>query len=209
MSTTMSVQEALNQLKIMRDRITQQQSIPSVGIELDGRVGTETLAEWTQRAKSSWQSASALIANYRALKAAIVQSNAITTITVGKQTMTVAEAIERKTSIEHLIGLRDILAQQLHVATNTVERHNVKIAGEAENAAQQIHGKRDAVSSQEEYDASVTAYIARRAAKVADPLGARALLEQLSGEIDTFRARVDTELTTSNVSTMITVDLVN
>ncbi len=50
MPTTLSVQAALNQLKVIKSRIENAASVPPVGIAINGRVGNEALEEWTARA---------------------------------------------------------------------------------------------------------------------------------------------------------------
>ncbi len=156
----------------------------------------------------AWQSSLALIANYRALKAAIVQSNAITRVTIGSTTMTVAEAIEWKKSIDMPARLRDNLAQQFTAVSSAIERHNAKVMAEAQQTSQTVIGKKDQ-SSDGEYTRLVDQIMAHRGASMADAINVQSTLERLNREIEDFRSQVDLALTSSNVVTMIEVDLVN
>ena len=61
------------------------------------------------------------------LKAAVVQSNAVTKVTINGQDYTVAEAIERKNSIEYQKNLLRALREQLSEANNYIERYNPKV----------------------------------------------------------------------------------
>ena len=77
------------------------------------------------RAKADYQSIEALIKRRNAIKSAIVVSNATTKIEVAGVKMTVAEAIERKTSISYDIQLLDKLKEVY-----------ADLVGEAENVNQ-------------------------------------------------------------------------
>ena len=59
----------------------------------------KTVQEFLDDAVSKLQSANDLINYRRALKSAVLQSNAVTKVTVADKEMTVAEAIEYKNSI--------------------------------------------------------------------------------------------------------------
>jgi esterase/lipase len=208
MTTTLSVQAALNQLKVIKSRIEGAASVSPVASAINGRVGNETLEEWTARASAAWQSSMALIANYRALKSAIVQSNAITQVTIGGVTMTVAEAIEWKKSIDMPARMRDNLALLFTTASSAIERHNTKVMAEAQQTAQAVIGKKEQ-SADDEYTRLVDQVMAHRGASLADAINVQSTLERLNREIEDFRSQVDLVLTSSNVVTMIEVDLVN
>ena len=67
-----------------------------------------------------------LIEYRKRLKAAIVQSNATTTVHIGREEYTAAEAIERKTSIKYEKNLLNKMKTQLGDVIKQVERHNQK-----------------------------------------------------------------------------------
>src|SRR6185369_10149476 len=185
-----SVQDALNRIKILKDRIEKAQTVGIVAAVINGMVGAETIDDWTKRAAANYQANAALIDNYRRLKAAIVQSNAVTRISVGRDTMTVAEAIERKTSIQMLVDFRDVLASNYASVIGGIERHNTKVSQQADQTATAVIGKKEA-SNVGEYEEHITAYMKRHGATLVNPMGAQQIISDLNDSIDEFRSAVD------------------
>ena len=85
----------------------------------DKQVAHMSKEEASSKIEASYQSVTDLIKNRNALKSAIVQSNAVTMVKVGDKVMTVAEAIERKSSIEYEKDLLTSLECQ-YVAANEI-----------------------------------------------------------------------------------------
>ena len=77
-----------------------------------------------------------LIRNRNTLKAAIVKSNAITYLEIGDKTMTVAEAIERKNSIQYEKDLLLAMKAQYASATVTVNKENTKVDNKVDELIQ-------------------------------------------------------------------------
>ena len=102
-----SITEALNELKLYDSKILKaitNAKLVGAAKKFSDKVGVFKKEDFEDRAKASYQSVTDLIANRNALKSAIVKSNAITEVTVNGKTMTVAEAIERKNSIDYDIS---------------------------------------------------------------------------------------------------------
>ena len=99
-----SITEALNELKLYDSKImkaiTNAKLVGAAKKSAD-KVGVVKKEDFEERAKASYQSVTDLIANRNTLKSAIVKSNAVTEVTINGKTMTVAEAIERKNSIDY------------------------------------------------------------------------------------------------------------
>ena len=99
-----SITEALNELKLYDSKIRkaiEHAKFCGATKKSSDKVGIVSRDEFDERAKASHQSITDLIANRNTLKSAIVKSNAETIITVNEKTMTRAEGIERKNSIEY------------------------------------------------------------------------------------------------------------
>ena len=100
----MTITEALVELKLLDKRIanTDMQDWCIIQLKQDKKTMTgETVEEYEQETKARFQSVKDLITERANIKKAIVKSNADTVVEVGDLKMTVAEAIEYKTSIEY------------------------------------------------------------------------------------------------------------
>ena len=80
----------------------------------------ETREEFKVTAKAAFDSATDLIKRRNEIKRAITLSNATTKTKVGEKEMTVAEAIEMKTSIEYKKHLKRALDVQYSSAISTI-----------------------------------------------------------------------------------------
>ncbi|WHX45188.1 hypothetical protein QNH35_01415 [Bacillus pumilus] len=100
----MTITRALSELKMLDKRINRTVDEAVLGGLMIGKHiqhGFQHQEDIEKKAKADDQSIQALIKRRNAIKSAIVVSNATTTIDVAGVSMTVAEAIERKTSIEY------------------------------------------------------------------------------------------------------------
>lgn len=210
--TTLSIAAALNQLKILNARIeraTSPQNGSFVNIKIGAAVvGPPVMTEqdFIAVAQGNWDSATALITNRAKLKAAIVQSNALTQVTIGGERMTVAKAIERKTSIVYEQKLLAILVAQYDSANRTIAQNNERTLQEAHRQAVSFFADKLDKDSQE-YGEFVRVYNSRHGSNLLDPLQIATKIQALQKQIEDFESQVDLALTTSNVTTMITVDL--
>lgn len=206
---TMTVQEGLNQLKILRDRIAAATNQPFVSTaNAKGMVTSLGVSaeQFGHRAQSSLQSATDLINNYRAIKRAINQSNARVEIVIDDRAITVAEAIDWKKSIDFVIALRNKLTMDLTAAQRTVGQNHERVQRDAEASAQTLFNQRDNANAKD-YDAFIELFLARNAMRLVDDVRAQDVIDALTTHIDNFRAQVDLALTVSNVTNSITVDL--
>ncbi|MGI6050090.1 MAG: hypothetical protein ACOYEI_04575, partial [Acetivibrionales bacterium] len=92
-----SITEALNKLKLYDAKISKAiNSHKYVGAakKSSNMLGVQTKEVFNNNAKAGYQSVTDLIKNRNKLKSLIVQSNAITEVTINDKVMTVAEAIE-------------------------------------------------------------------------------------------------------------------
>lgn len=179
MVETITIQNALNKLKILDKRILSfDEKLIDVIDFRDEVKGFGSKSDFVKHAKQSYESIRDLIKYRDRIKAEIVKSNATTTIDVGGVKMLVADAIERKKSIEYLEHLQTHMSNQL----NKVEQHYDKLK-----------------SQTDEKFIDVMKY------ELIDPVNLREKLKTLTDEIDNFKTNVDTALTTSNVLTVINV----
>ena len=138
------------------------------------------------------------------MKTAIIRSNATTTVEVNGVKMTVAEAIERKGSIDKEVMLLTELQRQLAQSRTAVERNNVTMQQRLDEMIKAAVGK-DRKATTEEIDGISNPFIAANVTALLDPSGLEAVVEQLAKDIDGFRFEVDFALSEVNARTTIDV----
>lgn len=206
----MSITQALSELKLLDSRI-------SKGINGSGFCapcmngtkinGTTTPEEAEKAFKNNWQSATDLIKRRANMKSAIVKSNAETEVEIGGGKMTVAEAIERKSSIKYDQLLLAKLKEDFRRATATVVQGNEQARAKAQQSLDTVLGKDNTKTpSKEELAAIFDPVFARYEYKMVDPLGIEKKIEELEENIESFLNNVDFILSTSNAITQIEID---
>lgn len=203
--TQISVTRALAQVKSLNDRIQRGTNGQFIAVSVGGKInGRPSIQEAEKILTSNLQSVQALIAARTALKSAIVRSNAITTVIIAEQRMTVAEAIERKSSIIMEQALLQQLKGQLSNAIAGVERVNVNVQERIDELLKQSYG-RDAKISEADQQAVAGPYEARHKAALVDPNNVDAVITKLQEQLDGFLLEVDFALSEVNAKTMIDV----
>ena len=204
-----TITEALKELSLYDSKIRKVlESATFVGFKKKSsdKVGVFKVANFENNAKASYQSALDLIRNRAKLKAAIVQSNAVTNVVIAGKTYTVAEAIERKNSIEYDEKMLRELQMQWQVATETILKENKKVDAQADRMLESFLGKDSDNKVSEQELASITdPYKAKNEYELVDPLGAYEKIKALEAEIEAFKADVDTRLSISNSTTYIEI----
>lgn len=203
--TQISVTRALAQVKSLNDRIEKGIAVPFITNLTGGKHATgKPVDEITGTLTASLQSVQDLIAQRKALKSAIVRSNAVTNVTINGTVLTVAEAIERKSSIalEQRL-LHQLKGQQAQVALN-VEKANVEMTRRIDNLLVTVIGK-DRQASEAEIAAVTGPFKAQNESTALDPNNLSVVVEKLQKDIDGFLLEVDYALSEINATTMITV----
>lgn len=204
----MLVTQALNELKLLDGRIDRAIStgrfVTSAKL-IEKKVNSiTTKEEFSELAKASIQSANDLIERRKKIKAAVVVSNAKTTVDVNGVMMTVADAIERKNSIEYEEDLLAKLKSQLSDANNTVMRKNIDMEVQINKIIEASYGKDSKQKiNPEDYDAIAKPYKLNNEYGLVDPLGIENLIRKMEEDIQGFKSNVDSALQISNCTTYI------
>jgi len=203
MSTTISVSQALAELKLLRKRIqnaTQQSTLIALKKKRDlldvGRFSTEAVA--------SYQSYKDLLNRYNVIKAAIVQSNATTTVSIGGVSYTVADAVERKMTIALEKDMLSKMQHQFDQVNRDYENHVTAENVRVERLIQTELGK-DAKTNVEVISQLSETFLAQNKAEIVDPLGLAKEIAALNKNIEDFETKVDWVLSESNGKTTISV----
>lgn len=212
---TLSVQEALNELKVLDKRIERKLGDTKyVGVVQEDKLVYPASSKgdkdkFISDAKSSIDSLLDLIAYRHALKAGVLRSNALTEIVIGDKKMTVAEAIDYKTSIQSEKDLVQTLVNDLTQATTKMTRINNDIDTALEKKQNSLlSSEKDDKSS--EFIKFLKEQAEREKATVLELEVGKALVSDYTkaklDSIEQFEQTVDFKLTASNVSTEITVE---
>lgn len=209
--TEMTVQRALNELKIIDERLSKRLAeFVVIGTKKvsEARVveTRESIVEFENRAKGVLDSVDGLLKRQQELKHAIMTSNATTMIEVAGKTYSVMTAIDRKRTIENeklvVRHMRDALAR----AEYKVNQENDKMESYIQRQTNAMAGG-DLSSKKDDYIiAFEKSYREQNSWDLVDPLKLRDLIEQREQEISMFELEIDTALTVSNAITKIEIE---
>lgn len=203
-----TITEALRELKTLDKRINKNINGNYIKLKQNGKVLNSSVGvtEMEKQIKSSYQSVIDLIDRRQKIKNNIVQSNAITKITVNGKSMTVADAIEYKSSIIYKKKLLQELSHQLDKALYEVNERKVDIEEKAQRMVETMVGTEDAKNiSANKYEEMVGAFIKKNEYEFIDPLGIQNIIEKMGDEIEEFEANIDVVLSVSNAKTEIDI----
>lgn len=204
----MTVHEGLSTLKTLNKRIAKEinscvfvNSNKHSNVKIDGR----TIDDYKNEIKSNYQTVTDLIKRREALKRAITLSNATTTVTIADKIMTVAEAIEYKnTGIEFKQQLLNAITEQYTKTKYYVDANNgVTLEDKADNYVQRMFGNKESGVDNTVISQAKQQYIDNNTLDIIDPLNVSKIMQELQDEIDLFKSKVDSALSTSNALTMI------
>lgn len=206
----MTVQRALNELKIIDERLSKRLTeFVVIGTKKvsEARVveTRESIVEFENRAKGVLDSVDGLLKRQQELKHAIMTSNATTMIEVAGKTYSVMTAIDRKRTIENeklvVRHMRDALAR----AEYKVNQENDKMESYIQRQTNAMAGG-DLSSKKDDYIiAFEKSYREQNSWDLVDPLKLRNLIEKREQEISMFELEIDTALTVSNAITKIEI----
>lgn len=201
--TEISVTQALAELKLLRKRIAsalddahfitiKRKKFP---IDTD-RFGVQAVA--------SLQSYTDLLQRYSTLKSRIVQSNATAQVTIAGRTYTVAEAVERKRTIDSETTLLQRMREQYNAVQQEYRDHQAAEQTRIDRllASELSKGSKtnvDVIRSLTE------TLLEENKAEIVDPLRLEERIKSLEKDIDEFQTTVDWVLSESNGRTMIVV----
>jgi hypothetical protein len=152
------------------------------------------------------------LANYRSitdlinlrnkLKIEIVKSNAKTLVKIGTQEYSVAEAIERKRSIDFEKNLLSRLQQQKTDSKTQMENHDAVVKSKLDRLLEVEFGK-DVKSNVDNVNTISKSYLENNKMILIDPFNIDERIKELENDIDEFEKNVDFTLSESNAKTTI------
>ncbi len=195
---TMTVTRALTTLKNLDKRINKSIS--------NGCFVTYKIGDKVERcsAASDFQSAMDLITYRDKVKKAIMKSNSINTIQIGKTVYTIQEAIDAKNSIDYRKSLLKELRHQARNVIDTVEDINEDVQRRLDRHIESILGS-DSKNKDNEVEQISKAFLKRNNAEIIDDIDIVKKIEIMEDEIDEFENEIDLCLSEKNSQTYIEV----
>lgn len=211
---TISVTRALVELKRLDERISK--AIGS-GLFVSRTIGRDTYKKAVgtsdsvtaveQKIQASFDRVSSLISNREKVKSALVLSNATTRVKVLNRDMTVAEAIELKSTVATRNALLAAMRGQLALERTQVERAAAQLDAEIETSVNALYG-----TDRTKIDADMIKSVgdvkrSQKEVALLDPAKIESKIELLEADILNLTSELDFVLSESNARTEITVDL--
>ena len=204
----MLVTQGLNELKTLDSRICR--AITSTNFVAAAKTcekkvtPNKTKEEFNADAISGYQSIVDLIARREAIKAAIVNSNAVTQVEICGEKMTVAKAIELKNSIDYRSMLLNEMKRQRDSEVVTVNKQNATMETKLDQLIVTSFGKESKTTVKtEDYDTIAVPYRKANEYSLVDPLEIDKKIEAEERYVEEFQATVDQVLQISNCITCI------
>ncbi|MBQ6482572.1 MAG: hypothetical protein IJI45_15795 [Anaerolineaceae bacterium] len=217
MSEKMLVTQALDErdllVKKIGDKIQKIQMVDTKKRNEEKTVNARvTSEEFGSAASAAYQQIMDLIDRYQRIDAAIVASNASTTVNTGFGEYTVAAAIALRNRIKGSgmyadkgtfeEDLATQLERQYQTAVQTADYKNKGLENQAETMRLSILGKDSKTKDTKPLEV-VDAYIRENTTEVIDPLESQKKAQALREKIDTLLTELDTQIKVSNATTLI------
>lgn len=207
----MTMHKALAELKLLDSRIEKaiKEGIYCVANKhSNDKIGGIPLNEYIKVMQGGYDRATDLINRRKAIKRAVVLSNAVTKVSVVGVEYTVAEAIEMK---NHGVDFEKLLmnAMQKHynMAQMQIEKENGKDLEErAEQYVTAIYGQKEGKANTADIEKVKNDFLTANQYELVDPLHVLDKIEDLEKKINDFMAEVDSSLSVSNALTEITIE---
>lgn len=208
---TMTIHKGLAELKILDERIKKEiksGSYCAANKHSNDKINGISVEDFKKAVQSTYDKVTDLINRRKAIKKAIVLSNAKTTVKIADTEYTVAEAIEMK---NHGIEFEKILLATMDIsyanAKLTVEKQNGKELEErADQYVTAIYGQKDGKTNSADIEKVRKDFLEANSYEIIDPINIPEKSEELRNKIDSFMADVDSALSVSNALTKITIE---
>jgi len=211
MKETMTIHKALSELKILDSRISdkiEKSEFVTANKHSNAKIHGVSVETFCKDAKEGYQSLMTLINRRNAIKRAVTKSNAITEVTIGGKTYTVAEAIDMKAmGCKYLTAVAARLNNQFALASRKADMENdERLNDRADEYIKSLYSGSDLKNMSDEIKKVRDAFIVAQTIEVVDPVGAQETASKLQDEADTFLSDVDSALSVSNALTTVEVE---
>lgn len=205
----MTLARALAEIKLLNSKIEKNIGRLQLVATKTGKkdvinVSNEKVVDFNENAKSNYQSTLDLIKRRNFIKSKLTQANAITTISIGQDYYTIAEAIDRKNSIQIEKTLLDKMKSNLNLQIKNMNTANDKMEADINRM---VETKMGADKSKAE-DVADLKRIFRESdtTTLVDPLDLKVKIEDLEKSIENFELNIDFTLSEANAINYIEID---
>ena len=217
MTTTLTITRALKEIETLTDRISKLNNTNSnfqgyLAVAPSDLKSTNRQAEIDKFLKdgvAQFQSVTALIARRDKIKSLVIISNATNTITIGDNTFTVAEAIEKKKTISINKQLLDFLKKEQQAARYRLEKELVEYNRKLDafiTSAKAVEKAEKGKEADMDFVGRITAgYAATNYPKIYEPFKFSEEITKLEDYITKFEDEVDISLSEANATNTITI----
>ena len=217
MTTTLTITRALKEIETLTDRISKLNNTNSnfqgyLAVAPSDLKSTNRQAEIDKFLKdgvAQYQSVTALIARRDKIKSLVIISNATNTITIGDNTFTVAEAIEKKKTISINKQLLDFLKKEQQAARYRLEKELVEYNRKLDafiTSAKAVEKAEKGKEADMDFVGRITAgYAATNYPKIYEPFKFSEEITKLEDYITKFEDEVDISLSEANATNTITI----
>lgn len=204
---TMTIHRALGEIKLYDKKIIDllDKDFVLASKKRLAKIHGIDIEKYKEEMKANLQSLRALMRNRQTLKSAIAKSNETTEVTIGGETMTVLDAIERKNFMNMRMTIVNTLKSQFNRADREVHLYEDNLQTNLENY---IKNTTKELNNKDLIDSLTESYKSLNEVVMIDPSNLRFVIEEMTKENDQFNTEVDYVLSESNSNTTIEVDLV-
>ena len=207
----MTVHKALAELKLLDDRIKKAISggiYCAANKHSNEKIGGVAIDEYKKQMQSGYDKAKDLINRRKAIKKAVVLSNATTKVSIAGVEYTVAEAIEMKNhGIEFDALLMLTMQKQYESSQKLINIENGKdLEARADQYVTAIYGQKEGRTNTDDIEKVKKDFLTANQYELVDPLSVLEKIGDLEQKINEFMAEVDSALSVSNALTEITVE---
>lgn len=206
----MTIHKALSELKMLDKRINDTISSGTYCIEnkhSNKKIKGVSIDDFEKIIQGSYDKANQLIERRKAIKKAVVLSNAITKITVGGEKYVVAEAIEMKNhGIEYEKMLMAVMEQQYRKVQNAISMNNNLIEERADKYVIELYGQKEGKTNGDDVEKVRKAFLTEQSYDFIDPINVLSKIEDLKKKTSEFLSEVDSALSVSNALTEIKIE---
>lgn len=208
---TMTIHKALAELKILDGRIRKeiQSGVYCVANKHSNeKINGIQMEDFKKAAQGTFDKVTDLINRRKAIKKAVVLSNAKTIVKIADIEYTVAEAIEMKNhGIELDALLINMMDDQYRQAQAEVNRQNGNSLEErADQYVMAIYGQKEGKTVAADIEKVRKDFLETNSYEIIDPINIPEKLEKMKNKLDMFAAEVDSALSVSNALTEITIE---
>lgn len=207
----MTITKALSELKLLDKRISDdicEAQFCAANKHFQRTLNGKSIDTAKKEMQSVYDKITSLINRRNAIKKALTLANATTTVTIGEQTMTIAEAIYFKTQgIENDKLLLSTMSEQYNRVVYILNQNNGdKLSKECEQYITNTFGTKETRTDNEEIEKARQSYIESNTYDIIEGVDTKKTIGSLKGKIDKFEAEVDAAITVANATTEITIE---